>query len=100
MLIFLGAVRRRRWWFLSAVALIAASFAAQPPAFANGNGKTLTSYYLDRASQRIEVPVVLHKSETVHAAFPFGDALVGDPEVADVIPLTNQSIYILGKKVG
>ena len=72
----------------------------RPLSFANGNGKSLNSYYLDQNSQRIEVPVVLHKSETVRVDFAFGDALVGDPEIADVVPLTNQSIYILGKKVG
>jgi pilus assembly protein CpaC len=92
------AVGRPKWWFV--FLLIAASFPAEPQALANGNGKTLTSYYLEKANQRIDVPVVLHKTEIVRADFSFGDALVGDPEVADVVPLTNQSIYILGKKVG
>ncbi len=81
-------------------AAFAAALCACCPAFANGNSKNITSYYLDRETQRIDVRVILHKSETVRAAFPFGDALVGDPEIADVVPLTNQSIYILGKKVG
>ncbi len=87
-------------WFLPVLALLAVFCAAERPAFANGSGKSLSSYYIDRNTQRIDVHIVLHKSETVHADFPFGDALVGDPEVADVVPLTNQSIYILGKKVG
>ncbi len=84
--------------------VLAAALCVNGPAFANGNGKgkgkSINSYYLDRQSQRIEVPIVLHKSETVRTDYPFGDALVGDPEIADVVPLTNQSIYILGKKVG
>jgi len=79
---------------------IAASLPVQSPALANGNGQTLTSHVLSKGSQRLDVPVVLHKSEIVRLEFSYGDALVGDPEVADVIPLTNQSIYILGKKVG
>ncbi len=99
MLNFFEAPRRLRWLFPT-VALLTTFLAAPPPILANGSGKSLTSYHLDRASQRIEVQVVLHKSETVSAEFPFGDALVGDPEIADVVPLTNQSIYILGKKVG
>ncbi len=80
------------------IAVAAAAFSPDSPARA----KTLTiaQYHLDRYTQRIEVPVVLHKSETVRTDYPFGDALVGDPEIADVVPLTNQSIYILGKKVG
>ena len=91
--------RARLKWFFSVVALVAC-FSVAPPAFANGNGKSINSYYLDHTSQRIDVPIVLHKSETVRVDFAFGDALVGDPEIADVVPLTNQSIYILGKKIG
>ncbi|MGO8955530.1 MAG: type II and III secretion system protein family protein [Rhodomicrobium sp.] len=70
------------------------------PALADNNGRHIPNYYLDRYRQRIEVPVVLNKSETVRVDLPFGDALVGNPEIADVVPLTNQSIYILGKKIG
>ena len=99
MLGFYMAASRLRW-LSSALVLLAISLAAASPVFANGYGKSLNSYYLDQTSQRIEVPVVLHKSETVRVDFAFGDALVGDPEIADVVPLTNQSIYILGKKVG
>ncbi len=89
-----------RLWGLLPVAVLAAGLCTDRPACANGHGKTITNYYLDRDSQRIDVPVVLHKSETVRTDYPFGDALVGDPEIADVVPLTNQSIYILGKKIG
>ena len=99
MLGFFEAAGRLRW-LSCAVILLAISLAAASPVFANDNGRSLNSYYLDQMSQRIDVPVVLHKSETVRVDFAFGDALVGDPEIADVVPLTNQSIYILGKKVG
>ena len=95
----LDAAVRFRWLFC-AVALAGIFFRRLPPTFANGHSKSLNSYYLDQTSQRIDVPVILHKSETVRVDFAFGDALVGDPEIADVVPLTNQSIYILGKKVG
>jgi pilus assembly protein CpaC len=101
MLGFFKAAARLEYWLLSAAVLIAFTFAAEPQALANGKGrKGLNSYSLDQTSQRIEVPVVLNKSETVQVEFPFGDALVGNPEIADVVPLTNQTIYILGKKVG
>jgi pilus assembly protein CpaC len=96
----LELMKRPKEWFIFFVSSIAISFLAGAAAQANGNSKTLTSYYLDRAKQRIEVPVVLHKSEVVGVDFAFGQALVVDPEVADVVPLTNQSIYIIGKKVG
>ena len=48
--------------------------------------------------QRMRIPV--NKSDTIRLERPFTEALVGDSEVADVIPLTNQSLYVLGKKVG
>lgn len=48
--------------------------------------------------QRLRIPV--DKSDTVRLERPFTEALVGDSEIADVIPLTNQSLYVLGKKIG
>ncbi len=89
-------------WGMLAVAVLAAAAFANRPACAASSSRHggIKNYYLDRQTQQIEVPVVLHKSETVQTDFPFGDAMVGDPEIADVVPLTNQSIYILGKKPG
>ncbi len=50
--------------------------------------------------QRMNVMVTLHKTETVSLATPFTEAMVGNVEVADIVPLTNRSLYIVGKKVG
>jgi pilus assembly protein CpaC len=57
-------------------------------------------YHVKPSEDQIEVQVTLHKSETVRMGVPFSEALVGNPEVADVVPLTDRSIYIVGKKVG
>lgn len=57
-------------------------------------------YHVQPTDDRIEVQVTLHKSETVRVGEPFSEALVGNAEVADVVPLTDRSIYIVGKKVG
>jgi pilus assembly protein CpaC len=40
------------------------------------------------------------KSETIRTDRTFADIIVSDPEVADVVPLTDRSVSILGKKVG
>lgn len=40
------------------------------------------------------------KSETMRTSASFADLVVGDPEIADVVPLTDQSFYVLGKAVG
>ncbi len=57
-------------------------------------------YHVQPTEDRIEVQVTLNKSETVRVGVPFTEALVGNAEIADVIPLTDRSVYIVGKKIG
>lgn len=57
-------------------------------------------YHVQPTEDRIEVLITLDKSETVRVGVPFSEALVGNAEIADVIPLTDRSVYIVGKKVG
>jgi pilus assembly protein CpaC len=60
------------------------------------------------AQQRIQfatartatVTVTVGKSEDVHTDQGFVDIVVGDPDVADVNPLTDHALSILGKKIG
>jgi pilus assembly protein CpaC len=47
-----------------------------------------------------EFVVPINKSELLQVDQPFKELLVGNPEVADVIALTNQTIYILGRTLG
>jgi Pilus formation protein N terminal region/Type II/IV secretion system protein/BON domain len=46
------------------------------------------------------VTVPVGKTEDVRVDAPFTDVTVGDPEVADVTPLTDHALSILGKKIG
>ena len=46
------------------------------------------------------VRVVQGKSETLRTSRGFVDLVVGDPEIADVMPLTDETLYVLGKKIG
>ncbi len=46
----------------------------------------------------IEVPV--NKSQVVSADRAIARAMVGNAEVADVLPISEQSVYVLGKKFG
>ena len=46
------------------------------------------------------VKVTHRTSQTLRTSQGFTDIVVGDPEVADAVPLTDRSIYVLGKKVG
>ena len=47
-----------------------------------------------------EVAVPVNKSQVIRSDRPYSKALIGNPEVADVLPLTDQSLYVLGKKMG
>jgi pilus assembly protein CpaC len=46
----------------------------------------------------LEVP--LNKSQVVSTDRPIAKAMVGSSEIADILPVTDRSIYVLGKKMG
>jgi len=47
-----------------------------------------------------ELAVPLNKSQVLRTDRPFAKALIGSPEIADVLPLSDSSLYVLGKKMG
>lgn len=47
-----------------------------------------------------EIQITLNKSQVLNLDTPYKDALIGNPDIADIMPLTNKTIYILGKKTG
>ncbi|WP_082635145.1 type II and III secretion system protein family protein [Sphingobium baderi] len=47
-----------------------------------------------------QLDVPLNKSQVLTVDRPFAKALVGSDEIADILPMTNRSLYVLGKKVG
>jgi pilus assembly protein CpaC len=51
-------------------------------------------------TRTVMVTVPIGKSEDVRTDTSFVDVVVGDPEVADVNPLTDHALSILGKKIG
>jgi pilus assembly protein CpaC len=52
------------------------------------------------ADRTVSVMVPIGKSQDVRTDASFNDITVGDPEVADVNPLTDHTLSILGKKIG
>lgn len=46
----------------------------------------------------LEVP--LNKSEVVSADRPIAKAMIGNDQIADILPITDRSVYVLGKKMG
>lgn len=47
-----------------------------------------------------EVPLPAGQSVTVQTPSEIGDIVVGNPNIADVSPLTEASMYLLGKQIG
>jgi len=55
---------------------------------------------VDASSRSAAITIPIGKSENVHTDGAFSDVVVADPETADVVPLTDHSVSILGKKIG
>ncbi|HLH96737.1 MAG TPA: type II and III secretion system protein family protein [Xanthobacteraceae bacterium] len=52
------------------------------------------------AKHTISVTVAVGKTEDVRIDAPFTDITIGDSDVADISPLTDRTLSILGKKIG
>lgn len=46
------------------------------------------------------ITIVLNKSRTLKVDRPFEKPVIGAPDIADVLPITDQTLYVLGKKPG
>ena len=44
--------------------------------------------------------VPMNKSEVVSTDRPIAKALIGNDDIADVLPISDRSVYVLGKKMG
>ncbi len=75
-----------------AVALVSTIIGVSGPASANGGYE-----YRGHISQ---LKVVVDKSRVIDVGEPFGSALIAQDKIADVVPLTDRSVYVLGKAVG
>lgn len=47
-----------------------------------------------------ELDVPINKSQVVRSDRPYSKALIGNPDIADIVPISNTSVYVLGKKTG
>ncbi len=54
----------------------------------------------DESKHAGEFVVAINKSQILQLDVPFADLLVGNSDIADVLALTDRSIYVLGKTVG
>jgi pilus assembly protein CpaC len=47
-----------------------------------------------------ELEVPINKSQVLRADRPYSKALIGNPDIADIVPISPTSVYVLGKKSG
>jgi pilus assembly protein CpaC len=47
-----------------------------------------------------ELDVPVNKSQVLHSDRPYTKALIGNPDVADIVAISDTSVYVLGKKTG
>jgi pilus assembly protein CpaC len=64
---------------------------------ATANGPVLK---FSDASRVARIHVIIDKSRTLRIDRAFGEALVASSEIADIVPLTDQTIYVVGKRIG
>ena len=67
---------------------------------ATGDSDAQQRLALTNSAHTATVTVLVGKSEDVHIDQALVDITVGDPEIADVNPLTDHALSILGKKIG
>jgi len=105
---FSGTLLSRALTFSLVIAL--GIFAAVLPSFAQQPQSTKPQPTKPQHPERVVVPqhpiealgmeVSMNKSQVLHVDRPFTDLAIGKSDIADVIALTNQSIYVLGKAIG
>jgi pilus assembly protein CpaC len=89
------SARRPRLLLTIALALAA----LLPAAAAPGRAET-QEIQVGAGNRSATIRLIGGKSETIRTDRTFVDIIVSDPEIADVVPLTDRSVSILGKKIG
>ena len=91
-------IKRTAGWFVALAVIAAASYS--PEARAQVRAQSAIAVELQSGKHGGEFIVPINKSQILRVDVPFTDLLVGNEEIADVLPLTNRTIYVLGKSLG
>ncbi len=84
------AARNMKHFALCAAA-VGALLAAQP-------ASAQVSVATNVGAGELQVPV--NKSQVLRVDRPYTKALIGNPDIADIVPISDTSVYVLGKKTG
>src|SRR6266404_4654461 len=91
-----GAPKRWSRVLLAVVAVFSLAVSVRPQP---GSAQSTRGIQAENAPVR-HVVLTLFKSKTFHLDKPFATAVVGSPDIADVLPMSDHSLYVLGKKIG
>src|SRR5262245_65125664 len=91
-----GTKPKRRIGMISTMLLAIAAAVATPPAAQAQNARS----WKNEGDPVRHVIVTLNKSKTFHLDQPFSTAVVGSPDIADALPMSDRSLYVQGKRVG
>jgi pilus assembly protein CpaC len=83
-------------WMMTAL-MIALGAAMVPLRAGAAEGNVID---LGPGSRAASIKISSGKSENIHTDASFSELVVSDPEIADVMPLTDHSLSILAKKIG
>ncbi len=82
---------------IKAIALLGA---AMLPVLATSPAQAQAYASSDAGLHGGQLDVPLNKSQVLTVDRAFTKAVVGNSEIADILPVTNRSVYVLGKKMG
>ena len=94
--LFSGRVVMGYTW--AAVALMAATISIG--IYGIGPARSQVRVVQDDPVPARQISVTRDKSRTIKLDKPFASALVGAPDIADVLPMSDRIVYIQGKKIG
>ena len=87
-----------RGWKSTVTKLLAAAIILVcAPLNASANGRFIE--FQDTPNVQ-KVRIVVNKSTTLQLGQPIGEALIANADIADVVPLSDTSLYLVGKKIG
>lgn len=84
----------------AALAATAIALVLPATAFAQASATRAPSSFNPNTLNAGTLEVPMNKSKVVSADRPIAKALVGSEDIADILPLTDRAIYVLGKKMG
>jgi len=93
-----AARARRLLTALAAAAAVTSAWLVSPFTIEEASAQRLLQISAAKRTATVLVPV--GKTDDLRIDAPFTEITVGDPEVADVTPLTDRTISVLGKKIG